>query len=269
MAEISYPWDGIDIGDALAYAPYFADDWCQMYQDMLAMDGSYGVFPHTANQLEASLTALDSPCIIETGAALVAGQYYRNTAQVAIVIPRPIADIRFDRIVLQRTWATKLTRLARVEGVEAAGAPVALTQTIGTLYEIPIAIVEVPVAGDMAITDDRQMRGWIDMAGRQGGSATDWNLAGTTNYAPGTVMVQCGNVQSDAGGAVGITFPVPFSAVPLVLLTTDDGTSLTAWIGSATVNGWTGGIIVHQANPAAPHVNAVSKTVSWLAIGPE
>jgi len=268
MTEMSYPWDGVDLGDAATYAPYFAEDWHQMYSDMLAMDGSYGVFMRAGNALEATLTVNDTPCIVDTGSALVAGQFYRNTAAVSLTILREVALTRYDRVVVRRTWATKLSRLTLVAGVPGAGVPVALETTLNVLYDIPIAIIQVPAAGNMIITDDRVYRGFPDVSDRQGGSATAWNTAGTTTRKTGAVRIQCGEITCAAGGSFGVTFPVPFAQIPLVFLTTDGNVWNTAWIGSCTVNGCTGGILEHTL-AGFFHASANAKTVAWLAIGQE
>lgn len=277
MTERSWPWDDTFAGDALAMAPYLADDWTIMLDDILGRGGSYGVFLGAGNGLVVTTSPGNtSPCIIDTGAAFVAGQYYRNTAPVSIAIPYAYTAIRYDRIVVRRTWSTKQARLTRLPGIEGAGVP-ALVQDWGNIYDVPVAIItamHVYLHGGVNstyATDDRKDRGWPDLVWRQGGDPTDWNVAGTTNYRALKTRIQCGNkICVWATGLFTVTFPTPFSAVPLVFLTTDCGTSITAYIDTCTANGFTGGFVWHFSNPVTPHaIGAGYNTTSWLAIGPE
>jgi len=224
MAEISLPWDDVDIGDALTYAPYNSDRWNQMYRAVFAATGSYGVQIRHVDGLEITLDGGDdSPATLAAGAALVAGQFYENTLALEHVIPRPISSTRYDRIVIRRTWATKLSRSTRVAGTEGGGAPAALVQILGTTWDIPIAIIQVPTAGAMTLTDDRVYRSFPDLMGRQGGLDDDWDFHGATNYLPGKVKMYCGQsawIGGAAGtGTVTVTFPAVFAKPPMVIVT--------------------------------------------------
>ncbi len=88
--------------------------------------------------------------------------------------------------------------------------------------------------------------------GRQGGSATNWDTMGTTNYTSGiNVRWQCGMAYSNT--SVTVTFPVAFSAVPMLLVCAY-GSTITVMTPSATT------VAITTAGAA---------TVAWLAIGPE
>ena len=92
---------------------------------------------------------------------------------------------------------------------------------------------------------------------RQGGSATDWGSAGTTDYTPTAVRMQAGSVTIPAGGSVVVTFPVAFSNVPLVFATPISSTaSAIRATGTATT-------------VTLSHGVGVGISVNWLAIGPE
>jgi hypothetical protein len=97
---------------------------------------------------------------------------------------------------------------------------------------------------------------------RQGGSATDWNTDGATNYTPGAVRMQAGIITCNANGNTVITFPVAFSAKPLVLWGwTFGGTP--SWLSVAalpTASGFT-------INNSSPSI--ATNGVWWVAIGPE
>lgn len=60
--------------------------------------------------------------------------------------------------------------------------------------------------------------GIIQMVKRQGGSSSDWNTSGTTNYTPGAIVLQsfCMSI-SVSSGAAGLakSFPTAFSGKPI------------------------------------------------------
>jgi len=107
---------------------------------------------------------------------------------------------------------------------------------------------------------------------RQGGSPTDWNLSGNTNYTPSNAKIQVGN--AELVGEVGqfvVTFPIPFSAKPIVLLTPDPGINswLSAQILSVSATGFTGLAIRHNPIEEPLHNFALHlSTINWFAIGP-
>lgn len=103
---------------------------------------------------------------------------------------------------------------------------------------------------------------------RQGGSASDWSIAGTTDYTPGAVRMQAGVsnavFSAQTGRVVSVTFPVAFSDKPIIMLT----------IGDDAVAGWS--IFVESVAAsnfsyfiAAPSAITGTMRVHWLAIGPE
>ena len=88
---------------------------------------------------------------------------------------------------------------------------------------------------------------------RQGGDPTDWQEPGTTTYTPTNVRIQCGSATCGIGGTT-VTFPIAFSAKPVCVAsspdgtcTVDDTTATTAKIGNSGGNAET----------------------YWIAIGPE
>lgn len=226
MAEYSQPWDGTDIGDALARAPYADDEWDDMYEDMLGSITNIGILLGVGGELIVS--GIASPLDIAAGAAFVKGKFYKNTAATTIVVPNPAAAVRIDNIVLRTTWAAKTIRLTRVAGVEGGGAP-ALVQVDGTTWDLPLAEASITVPGVITVTDTREElvpRGIATM--RQGaaglGPGQTWATSGTTDYRTGEHMVQAGRALWTGGAAIGgqttVTFPVPFvGGAPVVLLT--------------------------------------------------
>ena len=97
---------------------------------------------------------------------------------------------------------------------------------------------------------------------RQGGNAANWSTVGTTNYSPTGIRTQVGKSDTLPGGSRTITFPVAFSAAPIVLVCIGD---ITSGISTSV-----GGITTTQAN-LRTYIGA-SLTgcgdVTWIAIGP-
>ena len=95
------------------------------------------------------------------------------------------------------------------------------------------------------------------LARRQGGDATDWVSAGTTNYTPTGVRIQCGSISVPSGVTTTVTFPVAFSGRPLVFAT--------VWTSDASV-----GVINSTATQCQLAQNTGgTRVMFWLAIGPE
>jgi hypothetical protein len=90
---------------------------------------------------------------------------------------------------------------------------------------------------------------------RQGGSATNWRVAGATAYTPTAVRMQGGHFEA-TGTQETITFPVAFSYTPLVLITTNAA----AYPGAVWYTEETRFNAIGLAN---------GLFVTWLAIGPE
>jgi hypothetical protein len=90
---------------------------------------------------------------VGTGAAIVDGKFYRNTANVDLAGAVPGGGSNYYTVVLQKTWATQLVR-AVLLGPD-AGAPPAVTQSDGLTWEIALAEVEITSGGVVTITDVR------------------------------------------------------------------------------------------------------------------
>jgi len=93
---------------------------------------------------------------------------------------------------------------------------------------------------------------------RQGGSATNWNTAGTTGYTPTTVRMQTGVATVTTFAT--ITFPTAFSAIPLVLVSLIDSQE-SGFMVSAEV--------IDAASCYIYGESGVAHDIAWLAIGPE
>lgn len=104
---------------------------------------------------------------------------------------------------------------------------------------------------------------------RQGNSATDWTVVGTTAQTPGMVRIQAGAIATtsvDPGATV--TFPVAFSQPPLVLCQSVGGNPAIAFhravdVSNVTATGFE--VTVFDTSATA----YLGGTVYWIAIGTE
>lgn len=97
---------------------------------------------------------------------------------------------------------------------------------------------------------------------RQGGSSSDWSVAGTSTQTPAMVRMQAGAYTASASASpVTITFPVAFSQPPIFVA-----------LGNGDVN------IVTLSSITASQANIIVRdrsgsynggVVNWIAIGPE
>ena len=152
MAESSRPWDGIVLGDC---GDYTMDQWDDMMEGLYTAfaGATEGVLRRASFELNPTIPGANT-VRIAAGAAIVKGKWYRNTADVDVAIPTPVADTRIDRIVLRSSWAAQTVRITRIVGTEGMGAP-AITQVDGTTWDLKICQVSITIAGAMNITDER------------------------------------------------------------------------------------------------------------------
>lgn len=154
-AERSQFWATTGTGDGTG-SGYTADNMFEVWRALLAGRNSTnlsGVVPDYLNKLAVS--GASSPLAVATGAAVVYGVPYFNSADVSIAIPTPATATRIDRIVLRASWAGQTVRITRVAGVEGSGAP-ALTQSAGVTWDMPLATVQITTGGVITITDARE-----------------------------------------------------------------------------------------------------------------
>lgn len=96
---------------------------------------------------------------------------------------------------------------------------------------------------------------------RQGGSASNWSTPGSTSQTPTTVRTQAGVVA--ISGNTGVTFPVAFSDVPIIVATFYHVSS--AGFAFLTARSATG----FNVNAKDANGNDVNGDVHWIAFGPE
>ena len=100
---------------------------------------------------------------------------------------------------------------------------------------------------------------------RQGGGTVDWNTVGTTNYSVANSLVQCGMIEVSLSvthyGYTTITFPVAYSAKPLVLVSASQNT-IYPFVSDITSTGCK--VSIGWYDGTSPD----AQPITWLAIGP-
>src|SRR5512139_978715 len=151
MTESSRFWNTNNIGDGPtggfdrdAIAAWLRNIWAQ---------GGSGVLRGVLNELAATGTA--SPIAVNTGAAIVYGLYYWNTASVNLTVTTPSGGTTGLRVILRASWSAQTVRLVAVRNTDGVAAIPALTQTPGTTYEISLATGTITTGGVITLTDDR------------------------------------------------------------------------------------------------------------------
>lgn len=156
MAETSRFWNGTAVGDA-ATAPYDAPtEFSQVLNSIsngLINVNAGGIFRWST---QLAVAGVASPLSVGIGIAMVEGTWYYNDAAASVVIPTPAAGhTRVDRIVLRKSWAAQTVRITVITGIVDGAAP-ALTQVVGTTYDIPLAQAAITDAGVITLTDERE-----------------------------------------------------------------------------------------------------------------
>lgn len=200
MAEESIPWPGTTVGDA---GPYSDDDWDNVWEILFGSGispyNNRGVIRNWANELVGSNPAANT-VRIATGAALVHGKWYRNTANVDVNVPTPAVNTRIDRIVLRSSWVAQTIRITRLVGIEGGGAP-ALVQNDTVTWDVPLYQVSITVAGPgtITLTDERAFvsnlvqRKMIQTIARADASSGSTNQTGSgLSYVQMTTGKSCG-----------------------------------------------------------------------------
>lgn len=159
MSEESWPWPGTTVGDA---GPYSDDDWDNMWETLygsgVAPYNNKGVIRNWLNELAVTSPGVNA-ANVATGAALVHGKFYRNTAVVNVVgIPSAPGGAghtwREDLICVRSSWVAQTIRVYRHANPADEVAYPAPTQTDGTCWEIPLAAVRINAAGTITLITD-------------------------------------------------------------------------------------------------------------------
>lgn len=198
MTELSRPWNGTTVGDA---GPYTDEHWQEIWRNTLGLGGirgNVGVFlgsgtsPNDGLKVQAqSPTTFNVDVLM--GAALVHGIFYLSDATVPLTVSANASgNARVDTVILSADYALQEVRLSLKAGTPAASpVPPTLTQTAGTLWEIPIA--DIAVANGFSVitnADITPRQEWINappgvyldgILNNSGGTLVDGDIVVWTN----------------------------------------------------------------------------------------
>lgn len=264
MTETSWYWDGISTGDA-TNAPYSADEYAQIYRKLfLPSPITQGIVktddPNWSDNLNAYLYSA-SVIGIGTGMAIVDGTFYTNNAQVYKTITYASA---YGIILLQKSFSAKTIRIIDRQVAARATGLQSMTKTPGVTWEIPLATFQTNSSAQVtSIWDERQFSqigsGVVDM--RQGGSATIWSTAGTTNYVTGNMSIQCGSCTFVTPNAT-VTFPKAFKYAPVVYLSHTSANCYSTSVQNLSATTFDARLY----NTSGTAIYGV--TMYWIAVGP-
>lgn len=225
------PWDSTNVGDGPS-SGYTETQTEEFFRDLFTGDRytSEGVLAGVGSELAVSGTA--SPLTVASGAAIAYGKYYQNTSNASLTVTSPSVGTTGLRVVLRVSWSAQTVRATVVKNTDGTSAVPSLTQSAGTTWDIPLATGTITTGGVIALTDARVPCHFPTalIYARQGGSATNWSTAGTTNYTPLESLIQVGvlNVTYSSGTGTGtVTFPTAYSQTPAAQLTVYNGANST------------------------------------------
>lgn len=246
MTEISYTWTTGGGGDDAAIA---RDDWDDLIQVLLGGPDwtSEGVVAGYENDLAVSNPS-GQTVRVATGAAVVDGKPYRNTADVDNVLTTPsVGDTGF-RVVLRKSWSAQTVRVAVLQNTDGNSAAPAVTQTDGTTWEISLATGTITTGGVVTVTDDRSYlaaggapNGRLvaigNIAGADGAATNDFGIDSSSRTGTGTYSITfeqevkhvfCQQadtaIATNAGPAIGVDTVLP--ATTITVLTYANATTL-------------------------------------------
>ncbi len=272
MAERSQPWDTTGTGDGQS-GGYTETQTEEFFRDLFSGDrfATDGVLPGYSSEL--AVTATTNQVTVAAGAAVVYGKYYQNTASLAVAVTSPVVGTTGLRVVLRVNWTAQTVRVVVVKHTDGTSAAPNVTQVAGTTWDITLAVGQVTTGGTVSVTDARE---FLHMPTalvyrRQGGSASDWSSAGTTNYTPGEALVQEGviNVSFSSGtGTATITFPQAYAAPPHVSgLVINNASSSTKRKLNVTVESVSATQLVVRVYLTDGSTSSSSADVHWEVVG--
>lgn len=259
MTQDSRPWQGVTTGDA---GPYSSGDWQLMYARMIgynADNDNYSILKGVDSELKVNPTSPTSAQIqIEAGAALVQGLWYYNDAAVNFTITANASgNSRIDLVILSVDYIAQEVRLDVITGTPAAVPAIpSVTQSVGVLWEVPIARVLVTsgftVIAASAITDMRQFSNMPSFAGipvvnnsanilergnlvvlDTGASSTEYAIdVTTTTTSPDAKVI--GIAESRMAAAGGLGRIIQYGIIPVIC---DGAVAVGDYLISATTAG--------------------------------
>lgn len=161
--EISRPWTGrTSEGAGQDAGPYSAQNWQEVWEMWFGQNKTNrGVLRGVDNELAVTASSpADTNVNINTGAASVRGIFYLNNASVVVPLTsNSSGSVRIDIIALEADYTAQTVRITVVQGTPGAGVP-ALTQSVGSIWQIPLAYITLASGftsiATSAITDLRE-----------------------------------------------------------------------------------------------------------------
>lgn len=157
MAEKSLFWytNGFtgDAGDG--GAPYTQEEFRLFNHAWAAKNqANVGVFPGVLNELAVSGSA--TPLSVNTGRAVVYGFPYWADASVSLAITTPSVGTTGGRVVLRANWTAQTVRATVILNTDGTATIPSMTQSAGSVWDIPLATFTVTTGGVITLTDARE-----------------------------------------------------------------------------------------------------------------
>lgn len=277
MTEKSYLWNGTADGDAIE-APYSAAQFRRIMRILFSADDTKsGIVPGVQSLMNMGLNVFAygaSSVSVYPGAAIVDGAAYVLDAYKLLSFTKPSSGTYYYIVALRCDIASQTARAVMV-GPGLTGYP-ALTQNTST-WEIPLRGLVITSGGIQYIvpyTEDSVALNHVGMAAhtrRQGGSATNWHTAGTTDYVLGRgAKIQYGVVlwtgASEYFGTGTVTFPHAYTYAPIVFGTfAKNATGYDVNLGLQIWNISTTGFSYAWEDFSSVHYTSLK--INWMAIG--
>ena len=152
MAENSILWTTGTSGDGTS--TYTQTQTTDAFRDLFVSDNyaTQGVL--VGNGGELAVTGTSTPVAVASGAAVVYGFLYRNTAAVTFAVATPVVGTTAHRIVLRADYSARTVRLAKLSATDGVNTPPAVTQIANTTWEISIATLSITTGGVITVTMD-------------------------------------------------------------------------------------------------------------------
>lgn len=206
MTENSYFWGGTELGDA-SLAPIDASEFSEILRRMFCIDTLNGYTTGTSddgwvsgeniqtgavisgylNELEVTNPA-GTTIEVASGAAIVGGRLYLNTAVVTLAVAIPVLPAPQGYVVYLKHDATAQTVRIGITGpVPGDPSPDPPVNTIDVNYTVLAKVACYPGGAGIHLLDERRfLRANCNQApilfARQGGSASLLNVGGANNY---------------------------------------------------------------------------------------
>lgn len=193
--------------DAGAGSNVTESQWAQMAR-LWRPDGVISGF---ANLLETTGDSSGMQVKVKTGTAWIEGHYVENDALLTLAIDASHATLhRYDLIVARIDWVNNLGQIAVLKGTPGA-APVvpAVTQTFGTTWEIPLALVYI-AASVITITaggvTDKRSYSYAARANSLAKQGCNLTHVGVGTIGVGAGVLAIGAASYERTSAFNITF---------------------------------------------------------------